>query len=243
MATRSSGKSSTKRKTKSADLEHASGVVKAMSKKKIKTVNGMKPVFSFCIEDDEGDDIWYRTGFTQPEFEKGDEIEFDFEETKYGLEVAMDSVEVVEEGDDDDEEDEEEDERPARKSKAKSKSRNKRGQRESGKEKQGPGTKEGYWDEKSRRDVETDLKISYAAARNAAIPLVGQMIAGGVLVLPKEGTGKATISKRVSAYEAYLDHYTNQFFAKVCDVEGLRVILADTATVGGESEDEEGDED
>jgi hypothetical protein len=209
-----------------------------MSKKRIKTKNGMKPVFSFCLEDHDGDENWFRTGFVQPEFEKGDEIEFDFEVGDYGSEVVMDSISIVNEGDsdsEDDEEDEEEEERPARKAKPAAKA-NKRGQRQSGSEKQGSGAgKEGYWDRKEARDLETDLKISYAAARNAAIDLVPKMVELQLLTIPK--------TKKVAAFEAYVDQYTDKFFAAVCDVECLKAILKDAAKAAPVAENEGDDED
>ena len=76
-----------------ARKQQASGVVEAISKKQIKTRNGQKPVYSFLIDDE-----WYRTNFTKPSFEEGDEIEFDYVVGDYGNDVDVDSVEIVTEG-------------------------------------------------------------------------------------------------------------------------------------------------
>jgi len=250
MATRSSGKSSTRKSRKSSDVEHAEGLVKVVSKKKIKTKNGMKPVYSICVEDEDGDETWYRTGFDMPECDKGDTIEFDFEETDYGLEIDVSTLNVVEGDGGNEEEEEEEEERPTRKAKGKTTTKN-RG-RNSGTEKQGKGqTKEGYWEKKEASDADKDLKISYAASRNAAITMVSQMIELGVLTLPAQpakGATKASTAKRVDAFEAYVDQYTNQFFARVVDVDGLRATLEDAGNsvkdaVDEGEEEEEGDED
>lgn len=68
---------------------NASGVVKAMSNKQVKTRFGMKDTYSFNI-----DDQWYSLGFKKPKFGKGDTIEFAYSESTYGMQVDDKTVSV-----------------------------------------------------------------------------------------------------------------------------------------------------
>lgn len=209
MARRSSSKK-TSRKSKST--ESAEGLVKVVTKKFINARGKKKPVFSFCLEDNDGDESWYRTGFNEPDCEKGDTITFDFEETEYGLEVVDGSIEVIEEADEEDDEEEEE-EKPKKRKKATTK--------RSGSAATG---RDAYWERKEQRDLDNDAIITYAAARNAAINLVTKLVELDVLDIGK------TKNKKLGVVEAAVDKYTDQFFAAASDVDNLRSKLTNAAT-------------
>jgi hypothetical protein len=65
--------------------------IEAVSTKEVKTKRGMSPTYAFKGDDGQ----WYNCGFDNPSVIKGDEVEFDFESTKYGNKVSFESFKVV----------------------------------------------------------------------------------------------------------------------------------------------------
>lgn len=64
-----------------------SAVVSALSSKDVNTRFGTKKTYSF-----QADGVWYSCGFTEPKFNKGDVISFEYEEDKYGKQVDPKAV-------------------------------------------------------------------------------------------------------------------------------------------------------
>jgi len=73
----------------STDWHKVKGVVNYINEKNFKGV----VYFGFFVRDVEG---FFRHGQVRPTFNKGDEIEFEFQETKHGNQVNIDSVEIIE---------------------------------------------------------------------------------------------------------------------------------------------------
>lgn len=65
--------------------------IEAVSTKIVKTKRGDSPTYAFKGDDGQ----WYNVGFDNPEVMKGDEVQFDFESTKFGNKVAFESFKVV----------------------------------------------------------------------------------------------------------------------------------------------------
>lgn len=229
------------RKKKTETIE-AGGVVERVNKKRIDTVNGKKPVYSFLLDDDE----WYRTGFKKPDIEEGDEVEFEYEETEYGLEVVMDTLEVTghtdpdDDDEDEDDDDEEEEEKPARssskkKSTAKKKSTTKSRKKATTKSKSSSSkksmTRDEYWERKEQRDVDKDIVIQYQASRNSAIAYANVLIANGLVEVPK------TRAKKESLLADIVEEYTNIYFAQTGNVEALKELRADAEVDQDDDED------
>lgn len=59
-------------------------IVEGISTKEVKTKYGMKPTYSFKGNDGQ----WYSLGFKKPAFSKGEEVEFEFDSTKFGNQVT-----------------------------------------------------------------------------------------------------------------------------------------------------------
>lgn len=59
-------------------------IVEAVSTKPVTTKFGEKQTYSFKGHDGQ----WYKMGFKKPQFNSGDEVEFEFTSTKYGNEVT-----------------------------------------------------------------------------------------------------------------------------------------------------------
>lgn len=197
-----------------AKTKTAEGRVVAISKKYINTKGKKRPVYAICIvdvDDEDGEDgTWYRTKFDKPACDKGDVVEFEYEKTKYGLEIDTDTLEVTEEGPGDDEEEEEE--KPKRKKHNGKKGTTKTSAKTST-------SREAYWERKEQRDLDNDIIITYAAARNAAYNYVTKLVELGVLDVGKQQ------KRKLEKVDAYVEKYTDQFFTKASSAEELRAKL------------------
>ena len=140
---------------------------------------------------------------------KGDIIEFDYEETKYGLEVKddnFDSIKVIGQAEDGDQDDDSNTAAPQER-----KPRPNRG-RSSGT----VGTqssRDAYWERKEQRDEVIDRRVSYAAARNAAIEFVSKLFAIGALTF----AAKAKDNEKVGLFENAVAKYAAQFYQDTMD--------------------------
>lgn len=64
--------------------------IEAVSTKPVKTARGMSETFGFKCDDGQ----WYNSGFKNPGVKVGDEVDFEFESTKYGNAVKFESIKV-----------------------------------------------------------------------------------------------------------------------------------------------------
>lgn len=64
--------------------------VEATAVKPVSTKRGMSDTFSFKCDDGQ----WYNTGFENPSVNKGDEVDFEFESTKYGNKVKIETIKI-----------------------------------------------------------------------------------------------------------------------------------------------------
>ena len=208
-----------------ARKQQASGVVEAISKKQVKTRKGNSPVYSFLIDDE-----WYRTNFTKPPFEEGDEIEFDYVVGDYGNDVDVDSVEIVTEGGG--AEAEAEVERPAKRSNAEPKAKPKAAT--AGRT---VGGKDDYWAAKDAHDKEKELVIRYLAARNSAITFVDMLVKHGAVVV---GTTKASKAKATLLLEELVNKYAADFYlgAAYDKVVAIKPVKLRSMPVDEEGEEE-----
>lgn len=65
-----------------------SGTVVETDSKEVKTKFGMKPVYSFKLDDG----VWYKHGFKDPKLSAGMAVEFDYTPGKYGNDVTDGSI-------------------------------------------------------------------------------------------------------------------------------------------------------
>lgn len=169
-------------------MAQAQGIV---SKIFDKVVGNGKTIYSFRLEDDKN---YYRTGFDKPNFRAGNEVKFEYNETKYGKEVVMASVRARE------------GQAPTDYTGAKVEPNKGSYQKKSG------NARDQYWEEKDRYDKEVRQPlISYQAATNVAKDLVIAALNGGILPVTGKKADKyenfMAMVKEVRD-EVYADYHT-----------------------------------
>lgn len=152
-------------------------------------------LYSFKLE---GDDDYYRTGQTKPDFEEGQSIAFEVDNKNN---VDLETVEVLE---------------------AEVKKAPKAGARPAArsggfrKDAAASGGRDAYWEKKEARDLEKDARyqkvdiprMTFCTSQDAAVSLVTAALQHDCL--PKIGTVSKTA--RLSALLAYVDEITDRFF-------------------------------
>lgn len=155
--------------------EHNKGEVRWVGSKKV----GSRVFWSFNIGEK---DTFYRTGTIKPKFKKGDYIEFDYEDGKYGLEVDVDTIVVKE-------------------SEASSGKSAEQAAKGASGAKRGGNSKDEYWQQKAEDDKARQDTISYQAALNSSINFVSKAVELNVL---KVGGEQATKAKYKAFKEAVI---------------------------------------
>jgi len=154
---------------------------------------------------------WYGNGFSVPECEEGNLVEFEFKRNGRWLNIDRGSIKVLETG-------------PSFEEKKGS---------SSNKEYITKLSRDDYWSRKEERDLITQKAIQWQASRNAAIELVRVLVDPNVggLVLPK------IVAKKADAVLAAVAHYTEVFNSETSDLgtDPNRVAIPDN----NEEENEE----
>jgi hypothetical protein len=130
-----------------------------------KVFNG-RTFHSFKLD---GDDNWYRTGMQAPEFKKGDVLSFPYEINQYGNQVDLKDVTVMHSADSTPTE------------------TTVRGNKSYAKKPSGSSRDE-YWENKAKEDIDRQKIISYQAAMNTAVNIV--QVAVALDALPISGSTK-----------------------------------------------------
>lgn len=156
-------------------MPKVTGTVDRVSSKKL--ASGV--YYSFCVDDE-----WYRTNRTRPPFEEGYQVQFVFNEDKYGKQVDMDSIKFKE------------GEAPPKGS--------------GGKSSGGGISRDQYWSNKEVRDIDTQVRITYQSATNTALAFVTAALDKGVIDLPK--SKKA--ADRLALFRELVNDETWYFFSK-----------------------------
>lgn len=173
-------------------------------------------LYSFKLE---GDDDYYRTGQTKPEFEEGQSVAFEADNKNN---VDLDTLEVLE---------------TAVKKAPKATGRSSAGGSFRKAASGSAGGRDEYWAKKEERDLEKDARyqkvdiprMTFCTAQDAAVELVTVALEHDCL--PKIGTAAKTA--RLSALLAYVDEITDRFFRQ-------RIGIA--TDVSEESETDESEE-
>ncbi len=76
--------------------DHVIGIVAKLTSKEAGKNNNL--VYNICIEEEGRDDEWYGHGFDEPNFQEGDEIEFDIQWNGDYPNIDVDTVNVLQEG-------------------------------------------------------------------------------------------------------------------------------------------------
>ncbi|WP_373088748.1 hypothetical protein [Zhongshania sp.] len=148
--------------------QQAQGVVEKINSKPVGKKGSL--IYSFVIQG-----TWYRTGFDAPPFSEGDEVRFQYEETQYGKEVVMTTIQ-------------------SRKGSGKPPAQSGGSAKSYGGGKKsygggGGGSKDAYWEEKDRYDKEVRQPIiMYQAATQVAKDLVIAALNNNIL--PTAGSKK-----------------------------------------------------
>jgi hypothetical protein len=152
---------------------------------------GKYTFWSFALQGE--DKVYYRTGTQSLGIQKGQAIEFEYDEVVNGaytnLVVNPKTVKISE--------------APASSAPA-----NTSGAQSSGKQKS-PEEK-GYWDRKEQRDVDRDKTVSYQAATNTAVAIVGKGIELGFLKIAAPKSAKD--SNPFDAYRALVTDVAEDIF-------------------------------
>lgn len=161
-----------------------------VSQLSIKDWNGDKgtiQLYSFRID---GNNLYFRTGENKPPFEKGDYVEFEADDRRNN--VVMDSIKVKKvEGS----------------NASGAGTANSGGSVRSAKGSAYRSSRDSYWDDKAKRDIEiTEPRISFANARTSAISVVNAALANDCIAL---GSQKG---KRLDILLDTIDEVTNKFF-------------------------------
>lgn len=143
---------------------------------------------------------WYQCGPADPKVQKGDLVEFEYEENNGYYNVFVDSIRVIDLG-----------ATPSSGTSGVSGPKYSSGNKGAG--------KDGYWDERLSRDIENDnyrrgndIRIQYQAARNSAIAVLDILTREKALIIPdKKGAASEVIM-------AKLEDLTNEFFHKTSAV-------------------------
>ncbi len=131
-------------------MPNVTGVVKWVGSKAVRN----STLWSFSIE---GNDEFFRCGFTQPKISKGNSVTFEYEVNQYGNQVKASDIRII-------------DSTPARASAPAT-------------PQGGGGGKDDYWKKKEENDVVKDVSIQYMACTNTAISILKLAQDAGVLAL------------------------------------------------------------
>jgi hypothetical protein len=127
------------------------GVVEKVGSKDINTKRGVSKVYSFCVDGE-----WYKTGFDNPNLERGYQVKFEYTEGQYGKDVNMETL----------------------KKKQGEAPKVSQGKSAGGYQKKGGPPKEDYvardkyWAQKEINDGVRQNTISYQAATNTAVDII-----------------------------------------------------------------------
>lgn len=188
------------------------GVVSFMSEKEWNDRKTGKTIILHSFKVD-GDDTFYRTGTDKPPFSKGDSVEF----LCNGQNVDTKSIEVKAGG---------APQQPTR---------------NSGSTGGGGTSRDSYWAEKERRDVERDERyqkvdiprMTFSAARSDAVTLVSAMLQNDVLKLGNKGP-----EQRYDLIMGYVNKAADEFFlAGMHSHERLAALESEEASGPAFSED------
>lgn len=171
-------------------------------------------LYSFKLE---GDDDYYRTGQTKPEFEEGQSIAFEVDKKNN---VDMETIEVLE-----------------TEVKKAPKAAGKAGSGGGFRKPAAGGSREDYWAKKEERDVARDARyqavdiprMTFCSAQDAAVELVTAALQHECL--PKIGT--VTKTARLTALLTYVDEITDRFYR-----QRLAIGSEEPATSGQSDEEE-----
>lgn len=133
------------------------------------------------------DGVWYGLGFEEvPPVSEGDTIKFNAVAKGKYMNAEKDSVEVVAKGE----------AKPATSSRS------------------GGSSREDYWENKEKRDVQVQAEIRWQASRNSATEVLKVAFEQDALSLP---------TKKADKYDAllvYLDSLTERFFVQTKEIAG-----------------------
>jgi len=135
-------------------MPNVSGIVKWVGSKAVRN----STLWSFTIE---GNEEFFRCGFTKPKINKGDNVSFDYEVNQYGNQVKADNIRILAQS-----------QAPVTSQRIQPA--------------QPVGGKDDYWKKKEENDVVKDVSIQYMACTNTAISILKLAQDAGVLTL---GTG------------------------------------------------------
>ena len=168
--------------------ESAQGTVTWAGSNTIKTKAGKNAVMhSFKIDNS---DEYFRCGFVDPKVEKGEYIKFDYEvHPSWGNQVEVKSVTKVEE-------------------KIVTGGSTPPATKKSGPAKENYEARAQYWEDKEKRDIETQIRISYQAATNTAIEVVRLALEQDAISL---GAAKA---KKLDLLKSYVEEVAEELFSK-----------------------------
>jgi len=184
--------------------DHVVGIVAKISAKPARSGDN---VYNICMEIDGGDDEWFGHGFDKPEFQEGDEIEFDIEYNGDYTNVDKNTVNVLVEG------------TPPSRSRGRNNSsagtRGGRSNKSSGSRAKpsrsnNRAAKAAPADDKMSKDdwAKKDKMIQLQSAMNTAIALVGVAVANDLVALP------AAKGKKFDAFVALVDEEAERLHAQ-----------------------------
>lgn len=196
-----------------SEIVEESGVVKRVGSKKV----GKRVYYNFTLEDD---DTLYMTGTKRPDFDEGDEVSFECEDTDYGWMVDMDTVEV-----------DEAEERPRRRKKSSSKKKGKSASKKKTHTSRGRSAesvakssgnkksdRDAYWEQKAIDDKHRQHIISYQAAYNTALEMIKAGLDAGVVKLATE---KAAVGKKWQSLQDQVKDLAQELYTEFNSVEKL----------------------
>ena len=208
---------------KERQMPRKKGIVSYVGYKKLKRAT----VWSFALD---GDDNYYRTGFDRPErddgekIEEGDMVRFEYEKTKYGLEVDMDTLEVKE-GDG-----------PPPKKKAPA-----RKSGGGGKSTENWDARAKYWEDKEKYDKEVTARMyNFRSAAQMAKDIV--LKAQELDLLPKAKTKAAALDDLIEKVQVVRDQLFEELEEKVHLFETGEVQKEESPVAGLDEEDFDKDE-
>lgn len=127
----------------------------------------------------QNDDTWYNCGTRDPNVKSGDNVEFEFNLNPSGkAQVSLPSVRVLA-------------------------GATATTVTQSQPSKEFRSSKDTYWEDKATDDKARDLRIQHQSARNAAIEVVGILVAKDLLKLPEKNAGEAVLGKVADLTERF----------------------------------------
>ena len=192
--------------TQESPVLTAKGKVLAISIKEVETKRGKSKVYDFKVGDN-----WYKAGFTDPQLNKGDNIEFEYTETKYGNEIDVASITEVKE------------EKKAKTPVAASTPV------------KAVGNKNDYWEERAVKDDDRQVLITFQASRNAAIAIVTSALQANTVALPK------VQNKQLDAVLSLVNEITVRYFKESSNLGALKALLTVEVVEAQEEEEEKND--